>query len=303
MQHPLVFFLLGIMFLAMAYLSFIGKLSVRWRSGYFFAPKDERNSLGFKTNSKLRSCAYFLLGVAAILFGFYLLYHKEWMQSTAMAIGWFTMISVIIASIVAVLVFGIKQRKRKKKCPTKNISLKYEEDINDEFSITEIRIDILRFPIIFGCYVLFPVIIFAIIMSFVIGEPLSELGDPNAQIMLFILTFILGPCCLILNKILPKTTFSYEKGIFTKKKGDKIETFHRLAINSVAMQSPVMPDFIIFYLKGREKPIKILMRGFKRDDRFEIPRKVILITKMKLNKIGQKMFDDFEKNRKRQKKD
>ena len=171
------------------------------------------------------------------------------------------------------------------------------EDINDEFSITEIRIDILRFPIIFGYYVLFPLIAFAIILSFAIDVPLSKFGDTDAQIMFFILAFVLGPCCWILDKKLPKTTFSYENGIFTKKKGDKTETFHRLAINNVVLQSPVMPDFILFYLKGRKKPIKVLMRGFKQDDRFEIPRKVILITKMKLNKIGRKMLADFEEKK------
>jgi hypothetical protein len=65
------------------------------------------------------------------------------------------------------------------------------------------------------------------------------------------------------------------------------------------MQSSVMPDFIVFHLKGRKKPIKISMRGFRQDDRFEIPRKVVFITKMKLNKAGQKMFDDFEEKRKK----
>ena len=272
-----MFFLLGTVCFVWAYLSFIGKLSMRWRSGYFYAPKDEKNSLGFKANSKLRSCVYFLFGVAAILFGVYLLSHKEWMRSAAIAIALLTAISSTINGVVSLLILGIKQRKRKKKhFPEKN-PVKYEEDINEKFSITEIRIDILRFPIIFGCYVLLPLIVFAIIMSFVIDVPLQELGDPNAQLMLFILAFVLGPCCKILDKILPKTTFSYENGIFTKKKGDKIETFHRAAINTVKMESPVMPDFIAFYLKGRKKPIKISMRGFKQDDRFEIPRKVILI--------------------------
>ena len=296
MQHSIMFFLLGIICFVWAYLSFIGKLSVRWRSGYFYAPEDEKNSPDFETHSKFRSCVYFLFGVAAILFGVYLLNHKEWMWSAAIAIALLTVISSTIVGVVSLLMLGIKQRKRKKKkrhFPEKK-PVKYEEDSNEKFSITEIRIDILRGPIILGYYVLLPLIVFAIIMSFVIDSPLQELGDPNAQIMLFILTFVLGPCCKIMDKMLPKMTFSYENGIFTKKKGNKIETFHRAAINTVVLQSPVMPDFIVFYLKGRKKPIKISMRGFRQDDRFEIPRKVIFITKIKLNKVGQKMFDDFE---------
>ena len=115
MQHPIIFFLLGIMCFVWAYLSFMEKLSIRWRSGYFYAPEDEKNSPGFKANSKLRSCVYFLFGVAAILFGFYLLSHKEWMQSAAIAIALLTVISSTINGAISLLVQGIKHGKRKKR--------------------------------------------------------------------------------------------------------------------------------------------------------------------------------------------
>lgn len=45
----------------------------------------------------------------------------------------------------------------------------------------------------------------------------------------------MGPCCWILNKMLPKMTFSYNNGVFRKEKNGKIEAFSVTAISGVEL--------------------------------------------------------------------
>ena len=89
-------------------------------------------------------------------------------------------------------------------------------------------------------------------------------------------------------------TFSYDNGVFKKERNGKIESFPKSIIYRVIIESPVMPDYICFYLQDRKKPLRISMKGFKQDDRFDIPRKVVRITNMPLTQTEKKILDDFD---------
>lgn len=169
-----------------------------------------------------------------------------------------------------------------------------DNDKDLEFSITEIRIDALRFPIIMGCYVLLPLFIFAVILSYIEKVPLSEFGDPMAQNILLFVSLVMGPGCWILNRILPKTTFSYSNGIFTKARDSKTQIIAKESVAKVEFDSPVMPDTIRFYIHGQKKPVKVSMKGFKSDDRFDIPPKVLRIMKTPLTSLQKQVLEDFE---------
>lgn len=169
-----------------------------------------------------------------------------------------------------------------------------DNDRDLEFSITEIRIDALRFPIIMGCYVLLPLFIFAVVLSCIVKVPMSEFGDPMAQNIFLFVSLTMGPGCSILNKLLPKVTFSYNNGVFTKEKDGKTLTITKDSVSRVEFDSPVMPDTICFYLHGQKKPVKVSMKGFKSDDRFDIPPKVLRIMKTPLTSLQKQVLEDFE---------
>lgn len=281
LEEPAILFLCSIVLFVYAYLSYKKKLSQRWRSGYFYAPKDEQKASGFKTKSNIQAFLSCLGGVAAIFWGCYFLFHEKWMMTVVMILGLF----------IIVVGFIIKD-ERTGNGLLNNKSYFINENDNNDFSITEIRINILRFPIIFGCYVLMPITGLVIILSLIYQIP-KEFVEPESLFIFAVFSTVLGVGSWILNKLLPKMTLSYHDGVFKKERNGKIEFFSITEIKKVKMESPILPDYIIFYLKGKKKQVKVSFKGFKQDDRFEIPRKIISITKTKLTKTEKKILDDF----------
>lgn len=282
------FFFCSIVFFAFTILSFKGKISHRWRSGYIFATKDEQQKADFKRKSKVQALIYLLGGITAILFGCYFQYLESWMIPVAMSLGLMMMISGIVSGII----FGKREKRRRKDVRTKK-SRSLVSDTNEQFSITEIRIDLLRMPIIFGCYILIPISLTTKGLVFVYQIP-KEYLDPEKLSIFLVFSLIVGVGSWLLNKTLPKMTFSYSNGYFRKEKNGKVVVFSKESIKKVVMESLVLPNYIYFYINDKKRPIKILMRGFKQDDQFEIPRKVISITKTKLTKVENKILNDFD---------
>ena len=287
---PLIFFLCGIVLFAKACLHYKCKLSVRWRSGYFLAPKDEQKAPDFKANSRLLAFTHFLGGIAAVLFGLYEMYRLDWMRLAAAITG----IVVMVSAFAGGSVIGKRAKRREKRPGTRKRQSRQAETIREDFSITEIRKDILRFPIMMGCYVLLPLLVIAVILPFAVGEPFWNFFEPVSLLSFSLFSVILGPGCWVLDKLLPKMTLSYHDGIFKIEKNGKTETFPATAIDKVDMESPVMPDYINFHLNDRRSPVKVSMKGFGKDDRFDIPRKIVRITKMPLTRREKQMLDDFD---------
>lgn len=289
--EPVILFLCSIALFIYAYMSYKGKLS--HKGGYFLAPQDEREQPGFARVSKIVAVITFLGGIWGILFGCQLVLHQEWIKLVIMVLAIIIIVIVISAGIW--IGFGKQNENNQDNYIKPSLKLSHElEKGKENFSIIEIRISALRFPIIFGCYVLFPIILVCFILVFMFQIP-SEYFDYKYAIPILIFSVILGFGGWILNKLLPKMTFSYKDGVFVKEKNGRIIVeFPVESIAKIKMDSPVMPNHIHFYLRNQKKPVKVSMLGFKQDDRFQIPRKVISITGMRLTKAERKMLDDFQ---------
>ncbi|MCD7900676.1 MAG: DUF3784 domain-containing protein [Bacteroides sp.] len=103
----------------LAYLYFTGKLSVRWRSGYFYAPKDEQKQPDFKVNSKVQAFIVFLGGVAGILLGFYQLFHEKWIRTTVMVV----VLVILLLGVFVGLIIGKEKHRSKRHFSSKKKSL------------------------------------------------------------------------------------------------------------------------------------------------------------------------------------
>ena len=105
----MLFFFCGIGCFILAYLHFKGKLSVRWRSGFFYAQKDEQKHPDFKVRSKVQAFTIFFGGIASILFGFHQLYHQNWMIAAVIILFF----AIVISGIINIIIFGCREKKRK----------------------------------------------------------------------------------------------------------------------------------------------------------------------------------------------
>ena len=286
----LFFFGMGVVFLIMSYLSFRGKISLRWFYIYHHAPTKETNP-DFMLETRLYALLAFLMGITTALFGLYQMYNENWIK-LAVITGFFV---AMITSAISGLIIAKKSKKHKFNKQQFSIA-QTVSDIDEEFSITETHIDALKGIIIIGCYLLLPLIVFAYMLAFIARIP-QEYFNFADTIPLLAVSLILGLGSWILDKLIPKMTFSYQNGVFKKERNGKIETFPKTAVHKVVMQSTVLPDYIYFYLKGRKKPIKVSMKGFKWDDRFDIPRKIIHITNMRLTRTDKEILDDFNKHK------
>ncbi len=272
----------GIFCFILAWLGFREKVPLNWFYRYHQTPTKKENP-DFSFESRAYALYSLLTGIVITLIGLFPLYGKPWMQWSAGAGG----ILLVITAVVIGRAVGKRQNKRNSRKRKHTVSAN-KSDTDDEFSIMEVRIGALKGPIVLsGWAFIVAVLGLSVIVVWKIPE---EYYDLRYLVPLL----ILWPVCRMLNRLLPKRTFSYRDGVFTVARGGKAVVWERKSVRKVAMDHPVLPDRIFFYRVGRKKPVGISMTGFRQDDLFGLPAKILRIVGTKVTDEEKQLFDDME---------
>lgn len=271
----------GIASLVLAWLGFRAKISLDWFQRYHQAPTPKENP-DFRFESRAYGWGSLLTGVMGVLLGSYLLFERGWMKR-ALIVG----IPVFVVAQILVGVAVVKKQNKRSRHQKKHTVSPNKSDTDDEFSITEVRVGALRGPIlIMGALFVFSALG---LLATVVWKIPKEYVDPG----FIALAAIPWPILQLLNRLIPKRKFSYRGGVFTIVRGGRVDTFRRETVRKVDTDHPVLPDVVKFYLTGRREPVGIPMAGFRPDDRFGLPAKILRIVGAEITGQERQAFDDI----------